>query len=161
MKSPLKCVVFNFSQWNSSMVATWPCFVFLFEWKFLFAILKCNFFYRGHTICTVFCLVGNYRRGLTSILRLYLVDRYFKASLFAGIIRLMTTLINPVGGSFEILRGMIPFIICCPFGILFLFFSFQLAEVGHSEYTFFIPVLWIIKSEHLQVHIAKQLLLVT
>ena len=59
-------------------------FLFQFEWKFLLAILEYDSFYRGHTICPVLYLVGNHRRGLTSILRLYHVDRHLKASLFVG-----------------------------------------------------------------------------
>ena len=105
-------------------------FFFLFEWKFLLAVLKYDSFYRGHALCSVFCLVGNHRRGLTSILRLYCIDRYLKASLFLGDQQtddenLYHCWYNPAGGSFEILRGMIPFIICSPFGIFFCLLVFH------------------------------------
>ena len=141
--------------------------VFHSVWMEIFVgYLKIWFLLRGHTICSVFCLVGNHRRGLTSILRLYCVDRYLKASLFVRDHQtdddnLHNCWYNPAGGSFEILRGMIPFIICSLFGIFFCLLVFNWQKLDTLSTRFFIPVLWIIKSEHLQVHITKQFLLIT
>ena len=96
--------------------------VFHSVWMEIFVgYLKIWFLLRGHTICSVFCLVGNHRRGLTSILRLYV----FVGDHQTDDDNLYYCWYNPAGGSFEIMRGMILFVICSPFGIFFCLIVFN------------------------------------